>query len=107
MNINGAINLRFKKVGTYVMWLASVSNKDKDGNIIWISIPVTLSKKVEEEVKNIFKETKFKTDDKYITIDVKNGFISGYKDKENKSVVKLVITELAHDTKEDKVEIPF
>ncbi len=107
MNINGKVILRFKKVGTYVMWLASVSNTDKDGATIWGSVPVTLTKKVEEEVKTIFKETKFKGDDKYITIDVKNGFISGYKDKDNHFIVKLVITELAHDTKEDKVEIPF
>lgn len=107
MNINGTVILRFKKVGTKIMWIASVSNKGKDGSTIWISIPVNLSKKVEEEVKNIFKGINFTTDDKFITITVSKGFISGYKDKENKSVVTLVITELAHDTKEDKVEIPF
>ena len=113
MNINGTTNLRFKKVGNYILWSASISTKDSEGNSMYTNMPVSLTKKVEEEVKKLFKETKFKNDkDKYVNVNVSKGFISFYKDKENKTVIKLVVTEITpYEPKKkvetDEVKIPF
>lgn len=114
MNINGTTNLRFNKVGKVLLWSCSVSSQNQDGTTTWANIPVTLSKKVEDEVKKLFKEATFKNDkDKYITIDITKGFLSCYKNKENKSVVKIVVTEIKPYTPKEKkvetdeVEIPF
>lgn len=114
MNINGTTNLRFNKVGKVVLWSCSVSSKNQDGSTTWASIPVTLSKDVESKVKELFKKATFKNDkDKFITINITKGFLSCYKNKEEKSVVKIVITDITPYTPKEKkvetddVEIPF
>lgn len=111
MEITGNITLRFKKVGDKLLWNGSIPCKQKD-TYIWCNAPVTLSKEVEESVKKMFKGKKFKTDDKFVKVYVKKGFISAYKDKENKSVLKLVLMEVSEPTTKetDEVkdeEIPF
>lgn len=114
MDIKGTTNLRFNKVGKVLLWSCSVSTQNQDGSTTWANIPVTLSKKVEGEVKELFKNTKFKNDkDKFITINITKGFLSCYKNKEDKSVVKIVVTEItpytpkAKKVETDDVEIPF
>lgn len=106
-------NLRFNLVGDKVLWNLSIQIEAKSGKT-WMSIPTTLKKEIEEEVKKEFKSRTWKTDDKYIRVYVKKGFISGYLNKENKKVLKLVVTELTitkdkdeKTTKKDDVEIPF
>lgn len=112
MDILGQGIIRFNKVGDKLYWNTSVQISAKSGKT-WLSIPTTLQKDVEEKVKKEFKSRKWTSDDKYIKINITKGFISGYLDKDNKKVLKLVITELEFvtDTKKkvetDDVEIPF
>lgn len=113
MDIMGNGNLRFNLVGDKVLWNLSIQIEAKSGKT-WMSIPTTLKKEIEEEVKKEFKARTWKTDDKYIRVYVKKGFISGYLNKENKKVLKLVVTDLTitkdkdeKTTKKDDVEIPF
>lgn len=114
MDINGTIIVRFNTVKDRVYWNGSLQVKGKDGSI-WVSVPLTFSKDGEEKVKKLFSEKTKKSDkDRHITLNVTKGFISGYKDKENKSVLKLVLLDfdLYTPTKEDEsnkhmVKTPF
>lgn len=107
MNINGYGYLRFRKVGDKLLWNISIKADDNS----YVCLPVTLKKDVEEVVKKQFKATKFTKEDKFLSVNVTKGFISGYKDKEKKMITKLVITELEFTKpnikKVDKVDDPF
>ncbi len=111
MDIYGNGLLRFNKVGDKILWHLSIQIDAKSGKT-YLSVPTTLKKEVEEVVKKEFKSRTWTTEDKYIKVNVKKGFISGYINKENKKVLKLVVTELniVKDEKKattDEVEIPF
>lgn len=93
MEIIGYGTLRFNKVGDKVYWSTSIKVDAKQGTT-WMSIPTTLKKEVEDKVKKEFKSKTFKGDDKYLSIHIEKGFLSGYKDKNGKNVLKLVVTEL-------------
>lgn len=112
MNINGKAIVRFNVVGEdkKILWSISLSKVDKDGKKVWLSVPVTFSKKneCEEKIKKLFKETKFKTEDKYVYIDIIDGFVSGYVNKDKKSVITFVIQDFKKsEYKQEEVKVPF
>lgn len=112
MDINGQGYLRFRVVNEKVLWNLSIQIEAKEGKT-YMSIPASLKKEVEDAVKKEFKARTWTTEDKYIKVNVKKGFLSGYLDKDNKKVLKLVVTELEvvkeKSKKEttDDVKIPF
>lgn len=109
MNINGKTIIRFKVVEKggekKILWNASLSKKDVNGKTIWYSVPTYFVGDSVEEIKNVFKTTKFNTDDKRVTIDITEGFISGYLDKDKKTVITFVINKFKKvELKEKKNE---
>ncbi len=90
MDIHGKGILRFNKVGDLLLWSTALSIGENG----YINVPTTLKKDLEEVVKKEFKARTFKGKDKYILIDVKSGFVSGYTNKDNKKVLKFVIMDL-------------
>lgn len=108
MEITGYGTLRFKKVGDRVLWTTSIKVDAKQGTT-WMSIPTTLKKEVEDKVKKEFKARKITSEDKYLTINVTKGFLSGYKDKDGKNVLKLVVMELdfPQPKKQEDTELDF
>lgn len=104
MEITGYGTLRFKKVGDKLLWNTSIKIDAKSGKT-YISIPTTLQKDVEEKVKKEFKARKISGEDKYLSIEIKKGFLSGYIDKDNKTVLKLVITDISFPVYKDKKNV--
>lgn len=90
MDIHGKGILRFNKVGDLLLWSTALSIGENG----YINVPTTLKKDVEDLVKQEFKTRTFKGKDKYILVDIKKGFISGYTNKDGNKVLKFVVMDL-------------
>lgn len=90
MNIIGKARIFKNEKGNYS---TSVSNKKEDGTYENMYIAVNLKKGV--ELSN------------NVEIDIKNGFISFYKTRENNKIPKLVITDFEEETTDITEKLPF